>query len=75
MDTLGVDRIRLHCRVFWVDVRVRRFGDVWIASADTPDGPTLGTGFTRDNALYEALECFADVRSELLATRRSAEQV
>lgn len=68
VDTLSVERIRLYCRLFWVDVRVRRFGDVWIVSADTPDGPTLGTGVNRGDALYEALECFADVRSELIGT-------
>ena len=61
-----MEDFRLYCRYFWVDVRIRRIEDRWIASADTPDGPTIGTGMTRDEALYAALEDFCDVREELL---------
>ncbi len=59
---------RLRCRLFWVDVRVRRFGDRWIASAETPDGPTLGTAGSRPAAVRAALEPFADIRDELLGS-------
>ncbi len=60
--------VRLHCSQFWVDVRVRRFRDRWVASADAPFGPTLGLGLTWQDALDNALKPFRDVRDELLAT-------
>lgn len=60
--------LRLHCSQFWVDLRVRRFGErCWIASADTPDWPTLGMGETAKDAIWMALEEFRDVRAELVA--------
>jgi hypothetical protein len=40
----------------------------WIASADTPDGPSLGLAFTPRRALVLALEPFDGVIPELLAT-------
>ena len=36
--------LRLMAPDFWVDVRLRRHDGRWIASADMPDGPTLGLG-------------------------------
>ncbi|HEX6127627.1 MAG TPA: hypothetical protein VF071_01245 [Candidatus Limnocylindria bacterium] len=36
--------MRLTCEAFYVDVRVREINGRFIASADTPDGPTLGVG-------------------------------
>lgn len=35
---------RLECADFWVDVRLANFHGRWMASADTPDGPSLGLG-------------------------------
>jgi hypothetical protein len=66
-----VERFRLHCHLFWVDVRVRRFGGRWLASADTPDGPTIGMGTTKLEAVHQALDDFDDVRTELLRDVRS----
>lgn len=60
--------LRLTCSQFWVDVRIRRIAGVWLASADTPDGPTLGYGEEPHEALHWALEDFCEVRAELLAS-------
>jgi hypothetical protein len=35
--------LRLHCSLFYVDVRLREFNGRWLASADTPDGPRSAT--------------------------------
>ena len=59
---------RLHCSAFWVDVRVLEVNGRWIASADTPDGPSLGCGLTDFEALWGALEPFAGAVDELLAS-------
>jgi hypothetical protein len=59
---------RLTCSHFWVDVRVRRVEGRWLASADTPDGPTLGYGDAPLEALTSALDDFSDVRKALLAS-------
>ncbi len=37
--------MRLECADFWVDVRLANFHGRWVASADTPDGPSLGLGW------------------------------
>lgn len=60
---LSCDRHRL-----WVEVRVAGMNGRWIASADTPDGPSLGLAFTPRRALVMALESFEGVIPELLAT-------
>lgn len=60
--------LRLTCSQFWVDVRLRQVEGCWLASADTPDGPTIGMGETAVDALKVALEDYADVRGELLAS-------
>jgi len=57
---------RLSCHTFWVDVRVAGINDRWIASADTPHGPSLGLAFTPRRALRLALEPFDGVIDELL---------
>ena len=41
-----------------VIVRVRRLNDRWIASADTPAGPSLGLARDRLAAIYMALDPF-----------------
>lgn len=66
-----MDTHRLSCRRFWVDVRVAHINDRWIASADTPHGPSLGLAFTRRRALRLALEPFDGVIEELLRTAPS----
>lgn len=63
-----MEELRLYCHLFWVDVRISQIEDRWIASADTPDGPTVGTAMTREGALYLAPEGFAEVRDELLGS-------
>lgn len=60
--------LRLTCSQFWVDVRLECVVGRWLASADTPDGPTLGTGERPEDALWAALQVYADVRAELLAS-------
>ena len=40
----------------------------WIASADTPDGPSLGLGLGAITAIEGALEPFEGLVAELLAT-------
>jgi hypothetical protein len=60
--------MRLRCSTFYVDVRLRRLNRRWIASADTPDGPSLGWGKTAFSALWMALEPFERVIGELIAS-------
>jgi hypothetical protein len=57
---------RLYCEFFWVDARVSRQNGKWIASVDSPDGPTLAAGHTALSALAEALGPFEGMRLELL---------
>ncbi|MDP9272748.1 MAG: hypothetical protein M3O93_04330 [Chloroflexota bacterium] len=40
----------------------------WLASADTPDGPSLGCDWTARGALIKALEAFDGAVEELLET-------
>ena len=65
-----MQRVRLACdrHRLWVDVRVVGLNGRWIASADTPEGPSLGLAFTPRRALVLALEPFEGAISELLAT-------
>ena len=48
--------LRLSGPTFWVDVRLAGMNGRWIASADTPDGPSVGLGWTPRQALMRALE-------------------
>ena len=57
---------RLSCQYFWVDTRVKRLNGRWIASVDTPHGPSLGYGRTALSALIVALEPFEGVTMELV---------
>jgi hypothetical protein len=61
-------QLRLTSSVFWVDVRVREINGRWIASADTPDGPSLGLGDVAIEAITQALGPFHDIVDELLAS-------
>jgi len=61
-------QLRLTCLALWVDVRLREINGRWIASADTPDGPTLGLGKGAIEAVEHALEPFGVIADELLAS-------
>ena len=60
--------LRLTCSAFWVDVRLREINVRWIASADTPDGPSLGLGERAIEAIEQALGSFDGIVNELLAS-------
>lgn len=64
----AVRTLRLVCPEFWADVRVRQVAGRWLASADTPDGPSLGLGRHPIDALVQALEPFDGVIDELVAS-------
>lgn len=64
----AIRTFRLHAQEFWVDVRLYEVDGRWLASADTPTGPSLRTGWTPLAALVEALEPFDGVIDELLGT-------
>lgn len=66
--TFRVILLRLNCSSFWVDVRLREINGRWIASADTPDGPSLGLGKGAIEAVEHALEPFEGIVDELLAS-------
>lgn len=61
-----VVRLRLSCQLFNVNVRVREMNGHFLASADTPEGPTLGTGTNAIEAITETFEPFSGVLDELL---------
>jgi hypothetical protein len=61
-------RIRLSCETFYVDVRVRELNGRFIASADTPGGPSLGTGAGAVEAIEAALEPYEGAIEDLLAS-------
>jgi hypothetical protein len=52
----GVILLWLSCSSFWVDVRLWELNGRWIASADTPDGASLGLGKGAIEAVEHALE-------------------
>jgi hypothetical protein len=64
----GVHQFRLHYQQLLVDVRLYQVDGRWLASADTPDGPSLRTGWTALAALVEALEPFDGIVEQLLET-------
>lgn len=66
--TYAVILLRLTCSTFWVDVRLREINGRWIASADTPDGPSLGLSVGAIEAVEAALEPFEGIVDELLAS-------
>ena len=61
-------QMRLTSSVFWVDVRVLEINGRWIASADTPDGPSLGVGELAVEAIEGALQPFEGIIDEQLAS-------
>jgi hypothetical protein len=64
----GVHQFRLRYQQLLVDVRLYQVDGRWLASADTPDGPSLRTGWTPLAALVEALEPFDGIIDQLLQT-------
>jgi hypothetical protein len=64
--------LRLSCSSFWVDVRLQEMNGRWIASADTPDGPSLGLGWGAVQAMEAALAPFEGIVDELLESIRGA---
>jgi hypothetical protein len=69
---MAIERLRLMCvsEAFYVDLRVTRVAGVWVASADTPDGASLGCDTSRLGAVLAALEPFHGVVPELLENVR-----
>lgn len=66
-------KLRLSCTLFYVDVRLREFNGRWIASADTPVGPSLGVGFDAREAIENALEPFSGAADQLMASLPQAQ--
>jgi hypothetical protein len=60
--------VRLAGPSFSVDVRVLQARGKWIASADTPRGPSLGLGFAAEEAIEAALQPFDGKVAELLGS-------
>ena len=51
-----------------VHVRIRQIRGRWIASADTPKGPSIGVSWFPCDALVAALEPFDGLVYELMST-------
>jgi hypothetical protein len=66
--TYAVIVLRLSCATVWVDVRLREIGGRWIASADTPEGPSLGLGNGAVEAIEAALQPFEGIVDDLMAS-------
>jgi hypothetical protein len=60
--------VRLQCSWFWVDIRLNLVEGRWVASADLPEGPSLGVGETPRMAIADSLKGFEGVIDELLAS-------
>lgn len=63
-----IQTFRLTCSTISVDARLVQLRWRWLASVDTPDGPSLGYGKTALAALWMALQPFDGVIGELLAS-------
>lgn len=63
-----VRQLHLSSDAFSVDVRYVRLRGRWIASADTPAGPSVGCGETAFAALWMALVPYQDIVDSLLAS-------
>ena len=64
----SVRTMRLVCSRFWADVRLTQLHGRWLASADAPDGPSMGLGWFPVDALEAALEPFDGFVDELMTT-------
>ena len=67
-----METFRLSCATFRVDLRLREMNGRWLASADTPDGPSLGLGLGAIEAIEAALEPFHGIVDELMASLADA---
>ena len=63
---MRVREIRLVSSLVWVDVRLSQLDGKWLASADTPDGPSLGLGRLPQLAVVDALAAFDNLVDELM---------
>ena len=68
MGSWRLQSMQLLCTAGVVDVRIIELNGRWLASADTPDGPTLGCGETSFEALWSALKPYEVFIGDLLAT-------
>ena len=59
---------RLHSSAFWVDVRLLEINGRWIASADTPDGPSLRLGRAGNGGHRKGTAAIPGIADELLAS-------
>ena len=57
---------RLVAPDFWVDVRLTHIDGRWIASADTPGGPSLGLAYLPTEALEQSLAPFEGAVDDLM---------
>jgi hypothetical protein len=60
--------LRLSCSWFWVDIRLKGIDGRWVASADLPNGPSIGVGTTPREAIVASLDGFEGEIDELLAS-------
>lgn len=65
---MRVRALRLASSRFAVDVRLSQIDGKWLASVDTPDGPSLGLGRVPQAAIVAALESFEGIIDELMAS-------
>lgn len=66
-----MEQLRLSCATFVVDLRVIEINGRWIASADTPDGPSLGLAYAAIEAITAALQPFDGAIDDLLESLRA----
>jgi hypothetical protein len=62
--TFAMIVLRVSCSTFWVDVRPLEINGRWIASGDTPEGPSLGLGLGAVEAIEAALAPFEELVDE-----------
>jgi hypothetical protein len=60
--------LRLTCEAFWVDIRLSEINGRWLASADTPDGPSVGLGVGAIEAIEGALARYQGAIEDLMAS-------
>ena len=63
-----VRTMRLVCSRCCADVRLTQVHGRWIASADTPDGPSVGLAWFPIDALEQALQPFDGYVDELITS-------
>ena len=71
MDRLIASRLTDPELVFWVDVRLRKFGGAWLATADLAGTPDVGVSTDRDVAVLFALWSLGPDVARRMASRVS----